>query len=82
MKKVQLDKKCKNYVGNTSLKESICDNDRTNPLFSSINVIYEENKNLDISQLELESDRLMESIAQMDAKNQDRKKSQDEKRLS
>ena len=49
-----------------TLKDLIKDDDRNNPIFSSINVIYEENNNLDISQLELESEQLMQSIAQMD----------------
>lgn len=51
-------------------------------VFPAVNVIYEEAKNIDISQLEFESERLMESIAQMDQKNQERMQSRQEKRLS
>ena len=47
-------------------KGSTCLNDSNNQIFSSIKVIYEEEDNLDISQLELESNRLMESIVKLD----------------
>lgn len=37
--------------------------DRNNPVFSSVNIIYEENScDLNISQLEFESDMLIESL--------------------
>lgn len=64
VKKIQLDLGSrKNSLSEETLKELIKDDDRNNPIFSSINVIYEENNNLDISQLELESEQLMQSIA-------------------
>ena len=43
--------------------------EQTNSIFPSVNVIYEEAKNIDIYQLELESERLMVSISKMDQKN-------------
>lgn len=57
--------------------------ERSKSQFPSVNVIYEENiRKIDIDQLELESERLMESIAQMDYKNKERRQSLDKKRLS
>ena len=51
-------------------KASTCLNEQNNnQIFESINMLgIEENENLDLSRLEQESNRLMESIAQMDLK--------------
>lgn len=62
--------------GNISLHD-----DQNHVLFDSIRVISEENDNLDLSQLEQESNNLMESIIKMDKKNQERQQSQEHIRI-
>ena len=57
--------------------------DQNNPDFaSSINIIHEVNDNLDLSHLEQESNRIMETIAHMDQKNKERQQSQEQIRHS
>ena len=47
VKKITLDPV--SSIHEETLKDLINEDDRNNPMFSSINVIYEENNNLDIS---------------------------------
>ena len=73
----------KQHDVNAAAKGNISLHDEQNHvLFDSIRVISEENDNLDLSQLEQESNNLMESIIKMDNKNRERQQSQEQLRLS